>query len=279
MIISHMKNIKNKAFTLVELLVVITILSIISVVAYQNFGWAVDKAVNGRKISDISTIETALQQYKADKNYFPAVWSSSTTNKWWYTSWTPANNSNTIQVTLDWQEVETIVSAEWGWTIIAEISWTDTQIWSKWTISQDELWKQYLTRDLYDPELWDVPVKDIDNVTAWEQWWKMIDLGIWRYVYAIYKKWTDNTSWNDYNIAYTVKKDNSDTYISKISWTYDEKSCYEDESYCPETLIGSGKWWTRTILLDWSKQTLSAWVINTKVDDYWIPYAVTDFSQ
>jgi len=33
-----MQNIKNKAFTLVELLVVITILAIISVVAYQNFG-------------------------------------------------------------------------------------------------------------------------------------------------------------------------------------------------------------------------------------------------
>jgi prepilin-type N-terminal cleavage/methylation domain-containing protein len=40
-----MKNLKNKAFTLVELLVVITILAIISVVAYQNFGGAVDKAV------------------------------------------------------------------------------------------------------------------------------------------------------------------------------------------------------------------------------------------
>ncbi|MDR2640741.1 MAG: prepilin-type N-terminal cleavage/methylation domain-containing protein [Candidatus Peribacteria bacterium] len=33
-----MKNITKKAFTLVELLVVITILAIISVVAYQSFG-------------------------------------------------------------------------------------------------------------------------------------------------------------------------------------------------------------------------------------------------
>ncbi|MCD5385188.1 type II secretion system GspH family protein, partial [Candidatus Gracilibacteria bacterium] len=68
-----MQNTKNKAFTLVELLVVITILAIISVVAYQNFGGAVDKAVSGRKISDVSTIESSLQQYKADKNYYPAT--------------------------------------------------------------------------------------------------------------------------------------------------------------------------------------------------------------
>jgi len=33
-----MKNLKNKAFTLVELLVVITILAILSVVAYESFG-------------------------------------------------------------------------------------------------------------------------------------------------------------------------------------------------------------------------------------------------
>jgi prepilin-type N-terminal cleavage/methylation domain-containing protein len=33
-----MRNLNKKGFTLVELLVVITILAIISVVAYQNFG-------------------------------------------------------------------------------------------------------------------------------------------------------------------------------------------------------------------------------------------------
>jgi general secretion pathway protein G len=66
-----MKNIGNKGFTLVELLVVITILSIISVVAYQNFGGATDKAISGRKINDILTLETSLQQFKVDKNYYP----------------------------------------------------------------------------------------------------------------------------------------------------------------------------------------------------------------
>jgi prepilin-type N-terminal cleavage/methylation domain-containing protein len=33
-----MKNLQKKAFTLVELLVVITILAILSVVAYESFG-------------------------------------------------------------------------------------------------------------------------------------------------------------------------------------------------------------------------------------------------
>jgi prepilin-type N-terminal cleavage/methylation domain-containing protein len=41
-----MRNLTNKGFTLVELLVVITILAIISVVAYQSFGGATDKAIS-----------------------------------------------------------------------------------------------------------------------------------------------------------------------------------------------------------------------------------------
>jgi prepilin-type N-terminal cleavage/methylation domain-containing protein len=78
-----MKNISQKAFTLVELLVVITILAIISVVAYQNFGGAVDKANAGRKISDVSTIETSLAQYSVDNSYYPAVDEfNATTNRW-----------------------------------------------------------------------------------------------------------------------------------------------------------------------------------------------------
>ena len=125
---------KNKAFTLVELLVVITILAIISVVAYQNFWGAVDKAVSGRKISDVSTIETSLQQYKADKNYYPPTDVQSATNLWGYDDTQNATQSNTIKVVYNDQEVSSIVALDtkWGWKVLAN-AWSD-QIWSKWTI-------------------------------------------------------------------------------------------------------------------------------------------------
>ncbi len=263
-----MKNMQKWAFTLVELLVVITILAIISVVAYQNFWWAVDKAVWGRKISDISTIETALQQYKADNNYFPPTDWYSDANLWGYTGST-AQPSNTIQVTYDWQEVSTIVNAltKWGWMVFGSWTLASTQIGSKWTISQKTLGKKYLTKDLYDPELWDVVEKTTNE--------KFISKWVWRYVYAIYKKASANTRWNDYNIAYTVKKDNSDVYITKITWSYDEASCYEDEDKCPSTLI----WSWSVVLNNWDEQTITAWVINTKIPNQWIPYPVNDFSE
>ena len=256
---------KNKldklAFTLVELLVVITILAIISVVAYQNFWWAVDKAVSGRKISDVSTIETSLQQYKADKNYYPPADSYSPTNLWWHT-WGLAKPSNTIKVVYNNQEIQSIVSADWGWKVMAK-AWT-VQIWSKWTISRKTVWKRYLSKDLYDPELWDIKITGTNK--------KMVDYWIWRYIYAIYKKWTNNLRWNDYNIAYTIKKQESDKYLTKIVWSYDTESCYWDPTDCPDTLIwqyGSG-----TFLIDKQEQTS----YTTTDSNQWIPYAVTDFS-
>lgn len=266
-----MKNIGKKAFTLVELLVVITILAIISVIAYQNFWWAVTKAVSWRKINDVSTIETALQQYKADLNYYPPTdLFNANTNVWWYDSTKTATPSNIVKVTYNWTEIATVLTwaSIWWWKVFWNWwnypAWfSNVQIWGKWTISRETLWKKYLSKDLYDPEIWDLKV-----TTSWT---KMIDYGIWRYIYVTFKKdtgngsWSSNYSWNAYNIAYTFKKEWTDTYITKIIWDYDNESCYDDKTKCPSNLI----WLNDSSAQSWS----------TDKENYWIPYGVTDFAQ
>ncbi len=268
-----MRNIKRWAFTLVELLVVITILAIISVVAYQNFGWAVDKAVSGRKIQDVSTIETSLQQYKVDNNYYPAVDPyDATTNMWGYNSWSTANKSNTLVVAKTGEEIDSITSASgWGQVLWinawADGDWSSKQIGAKGTISQATLWKRFLTKDLSDPE-----ISDIKNWSA-----KLIDSGIGRYVYGVYKKplisdttwWATNKKWSYYNIAYTIKENGSDKYITKIVWDYDSESCFDESSLCPDSLIGT---WA-TVLTDKAPNTSS----DTNNSDQGIPYPVIWF--
>lgn len=263
-----MKHNNKLWFTLVELLVVITILAIISVVAYQNFGWAVDKAVWWRKISDVSTIETALQQYKSDKNYYPSLdVYNGTTNVWWYNSWVTATPSNTIKVVKNWDEITSIslTDCKWGWKVY-DSTWT--WVWAKWTISQDTLTKKYLSKDLYDPELWDIKVGTS----------KMIDSWVGRYVYAVYKKgwWVSNDyRWSAYNIAYTVKNEANDSYMSMIVWDYDENSCVWNEAICPKTLIWSG-WIVTTWFLVNKWESLN---VPTTQANQWIPYPVIDFAE
>ena len=54
---------KQRGFSLVELLVVITIIAILSVVAYTALGGQTLKARNSRRAQDLSTIQSALEIY------------------------------------------------------------------------------------------------------------------------------------------------------------------------------------------------------------------------
>lgn len=269
-----MRKFKNNAFTLVELLVVITILAIISVVAYQNFWGAVDKAVSGRKIGDVSTIETSLQQFKVDNNYYPSSDITSATNMWWYNSAVEATQSNTLDVTMNGAEIVSIDAAVWGWRVMNIDN--SQQIWAKWTISQTTLTKKYLTKDLFDPEVGDL--KENTNNK------KLIEYWIGRYVYAVYKKptwanwWADNKTGSYYNIAYTIKKEASDIYVTKIVWDYDSGSCFDAAANCPNTLI----WSRNNVLVNEQEQgKSSSWAtlpsFGSSSSNQWVPYSASEF--
>lgn len=269
-----MKN-QRKWFTLVELLVSITILAIVSVVAYQSFGWVTGKAQNARKTQDISTIETSLNTIFAEKNYYPAVWVyDANKDAFGYNSGANAQQSNSFAVEKEWVEVKSVSNIKWGWRVIWLWEYASKQIWAKWTISQTSLGKEYLTKDLYDIEIGDTPIKSGG---------KMIDKWIGRYVYAVYNRglsnwnWTSNLTWTAYNIAVSYKQDNSEDYYTKITWTYTKSICNK-ETNCPETLIWSASNTLRDGQVIWKtadNKDLSN--MDSTQTNQWIPYPVKNF--
>jgi prepilin-type N-terminal cleavage/methylation domain-containing protein len=67
----------KKGFSLVELLVVITIMAILSVVAYVALGGQTAKARNSRRMQDLGTIQSALEIYFVNNNNrYPAALSN-----------------------------------------------------------------------------------------------------------------------------------------------------------------------------------------------------------
>ncbi len=64
------KNIK-KGFSLVELLVVITIIAILSVVAYSAVGGQTIKARDSKRKQDLNTIQSALELYFVEFGTYP----------------------------------------------------------------------------------------------------------------------------------------------------------------------------------------------------------------
>jgi len=61
----------KKGFSLVELLVVVTIIAILSVAAYTAFGGQTVKAKDARRQQDLGTIQSALELYVVQNNRYP----------------------------------------------------------------------------------------------------------------------------------------------------------------------------------------------------------------
>ena len=64
---------KNNGFTLLELLIAIAIIAILTSLSLVALGGAREQARDGRRKSDLETIRSALELYKADCNQYPAA--------------------------------------------------------------------------------------------------------------------------------------------------------------------------------------------------------------
>lgn len=63
---------KNKGFTLIELLVTITIIGVLAAISLFGLAGARESARDGRRRSDLESVRTALELYKADCDRYPA---------------------------------------------------------------------------------------------------------------------------------------------------------------------------------------------------------------
>ena len=228
-----MKN-NTAGFTLVELLVVITILAIISITAYTSFSGATDKAKNSTKIGHIASIETGLNTFFSEKNYYPMPSQyNANTNVWGYNAAATGTLSNTFSGTkaVGGDQILTVVTgAIVGGGRIYETTLT-TQIGAKGTIDSSVLPKQYLSQELSDPAIKDIKVGDTQTFK---------DYGLGEYIYGVYAK--SNTLWDNtgrkgsaYNFAVTLADDQKGA-VTKITGNFDKNTC----ASCPDTLIGSG---------------------------------------
>lgn len=66
-----MKISRFKGFTLVELMVVISIISILSAILYANFGSARSTGRDAKRQSDVQNLQTAIELYKKQNGRYP----------------------------------------------------------------------------------------------------------------------------------------------------------------------------------------------------------------
>ena len=64
-------NTKSKGFTLIELLVVVAIIGILATVIISSLSSARERARDAKRLSDVKTIQTALEIYYLDNGRYP----------------------------------------------------------------------------------------------------------------------------------------------------------------------------------------------------------------
>ncbi len=139
----------NKGFTLVELLVVITIIGILATSWVAVFTTQLQWARDSTRINDLKLFETALHQYFAANDEYP-----STTNFW---SGTSAYMSKTLEDPKTWQGIC------WKWnTSSQKCNWY-------YTVWDDKYW---LTQWAFKMWVFFEKKENFDNIAkdAWKKW-------------------------------------------------------------------------------------------------------------
>lgn len=63
----------KKGFTLMEILIAIAIIAVLTAIGIVSYGSINRNARNAKRRSDIEQIRSALELYRADKGYYPAI--------------------------------------------------------------------------------------------------------------------------------------------------------------------------------------------------------------
>jgi prepilin-type N-terminal cleavage/methylation domain-containing protein len=82
-----------RAFTLIELLIVVAIIAILAAIAVPNFLEAQTRAKVSRAAADMRTLETALETYRIDHNAYPYI-SDDDAGEWVMPCGFPANRTS-----------------------------------------------------------------------------------------------------------------------------------------------------------------------------------------
>ncbi len=186
------KTIKRKAFTLVELIVVIIILAILWTIAFISLQWYSTSARDSTRISDMSIMKSSLELYQLDAGKYPLPtnWIQITFS--WWLVWTQGTFWDSV-----FQNVTKVNKIPLDPSTDSEYTYSTTSSRKEFEISGIlEWWWLTFDSELNQANAWTI---DASAIVEWTYNWLM----------------TKTTSWTTCNILSipTIIANDTDTQI------------------------------------------------------------------
>ena len=140
-----MKNTKNKAFTLVELIVVITILAILWTIAFISLQWYSATSRNSVRVTDMKSMKTWLELYYLQTSkYAIPTWWIPVTYSWWtvWTQWTFWESVMSNVLKINRKPVDPLTEVEYTYSVTD--SKQEFELWwaMEWEVVQNNILTQ-----------------------------------------------------------------------------------------------------------------------------------------
>ena len=233
-------KINKKWFTLIELIVVITVLAILWTIAFLSLQWYSRDSRNSLRIQDFSNINKSLEIFISLKWFYPEPTDMTDITYSWAVLWTQWNFWDKTVKNLDTFNKKPL----------------DPLTNTEYTYSVTKLRNEYML--WWIKESWDVVLNIIPQTQATE---KLRALTKWTYNWKLLKT---STWWVDYILAIPsiITTDTTNTNIEDI--LNNKELVYDDYNNLPKSYKDSWyeiKWWfdytsTNLIAYSWSLQDL-----------------------
>ncbi len=172
---------RKQAFTLVELIVVITIMAILWTIAFISFQWYSRSARDSRRISDVQNLKKALEIYQVQSSRYPIPSTPTDIEYLWTTirtQWTIWDSVATnLSKILSKKPIDPLTDSEYTYSVLN--TWLEYELW---LIREDSSVLSNNTNIYLNTQTY---ASNIQAYVTWNYNWQVAKVSIWAVDYIL----------------------------------------------------------------------------------------------